>query len=87
MYYPIMSVIFGKVLYLIPQKMPPKRYGRFRAYHIYMRLSDYQTAIAPYPYHLTLKKEKRRKIKSLTAFHSDSKVIYLFNIVPLYRYL
>jgi len=26
---PIMSVIFGKGLYLIPQKMASKRYGRF----------------------------------------------------------
>ena len=26
MYCPIMSVIFGKALYLIPQKMPPKIY-------------------------------------------------------------
>lgn len=30
MYCPIMSVIFGKVLYLISQKMPSKRYGRLR---------------------------------------------------------
>jgi len=31
-----MSVIFEKVLYLIPQKIPSKRYGRFRAYHAYI---------------------------------------------------
>jgi len=43
---PIMSVIFGKVLYVIPIKMPLKRYGRFRAYHTSITLSDYQTAIA-----------------------------------------
>jgi len=43
---PIMSVIFGKELYLIPQKMPLKRYGRFRAYHAYVRLRHYQTAIS-----------------------------------------
>jgi len=41
---PIMSVIFGKELYLIPQKMPPKRYGRFRGYHTYIMVTDYQTA-------------------------------------------
>jgi len=29
---PIMSVIFGKVLYLIPRKMPPKRYDGRRGY-------------------------------------------------------
>jgi hypothetical protein len=29
---PIMSVIFGKGLYLIPIKMPPKRCGRFSGY-------------------------------------------------------
>jgi len=36
---PIMSVIFGKVLYLIPIKMPPKRYGKFRGYHAYLWLA------------------------------------------------
>jgi hypothetical protein len=41
---PIMSVIFGKALYLIPQKIPPKRYGRFSACHTYIRFRDYQTA-------------------------------------------
>jgi len=46
---PIMSVIFGKGLYLIPQKMPLKRYGRFRAYHAYIMVTDYQTAGSPYP--------------------------------------
>jgi len=46
---PIMSVIFEKVLYLIPLKMPPKRYGRFRAYHAYITLGDYQTVRSPYP--------------------------------------
>jgi len=38
-----MSVIFGKALYLIPLKMPPKRYGKFRTYHAYITLADYQT--------------------------------------------
>jgi len=38
---PIMSVIFGKALYLIPIKMPPKRFAKFRGYHAYIRLSDY----------------------------------------------
>jgi hypothetical protein len=46
---PIMSVIFEKVLYLIPIKMPSKRYGRFRAYHAYITLGDYQTVRSPYP--------------------------------------
>jgi len=73
----IMSVIFGKVLYLIPLKMPLKRYERFRGYHAYITVSDYQTAIAPYPYRLTLKKERRRKIKPLTAFYCDLES-YLF---------
>jgi len=42
-----MSVIFGKALYLIPQKMPPKRYGRrWWGYHTYIMVSYYQTAIA-----------------------------------------
>jgi len=45
---PIMSVIFGKALYLIPQKMPSKRYGRFRAYHAYITLTDYQMARSHY---------------------------------------
>ena len=35
---------FGKVLYLIPEKMPPKRYGGFREHHTYITLTDYQTA-------------------------------------------
>jgi len=35
---PIMSVTFGKVLYPIPQKMPLKRYVKFRAYHAYICL-------------------------------------------------
>ena len=39
--YPIMSVIFGKALYLILQKMPPERFARFRGYHAYIRLIDY----------------------------------------------
>jgi hypothetical protein len=46
---PIMSVIFEKVLYLIPLKMPPKRYGRFRACHAYITLGDYQAVRSPYP--------------------------------------
>ena len=45
--------------------------------HIYIMVSNYQTAIAPYPYHLTLKKERRRKIKPLTAFYCDLES-YLF---------
>jgi hypothetical protein len=44
-----MSIIFRKGLYLIPQKMPLKRYGRFKGYNAYIRLSDYQTAICPIP--------------------------------------
>jgi hypothetical protein len=44
---PIMSLIFGKELYLIPQKIPFKRYGRIRAYHTYIRLKDYQKASCP----------------------------------------
>jgi len=44
-----MSVIFGKGLYLIPQKMASKRYGRFRAYHTYIRFRDYQTVITLIP--------------------------------------
>jgi hypothetical protein len=55
-----MSVIFGKVLYLIPQKMPLKRYGRFRAHHTYIRLRDYQTAI----YLSSFEKEKAVKEKT-----------------------
>jgi hypothetical protein len=39
-----MMVIFGKGLYLIPIKMPPKRFAKFRGYHAYIRLSDYQIA-------------------------------------------
>jgi len=46
---PIMSVIFGKGLYLILLKMPLKRYGRFRAYHAYIKLIDYHTSISPMP--------------------------------------
>jgi len=44
---PIMSGTFGKGLYLIPQKMPPKRYGRIRAYHVYIMVSDYQRSYLP----------------------------------------
>jgi len=44
---PIMSVIFGKVLYPIPIKIPPKRYRRFRGYHAYIRLRDYQRPHLP----------------------------------------
>ena len=77
MCWPIMSVIFGKVLYLIPIKMPPKIHGKFHGHYTYIRLSDYQMAIAPYPYYLTLKKERRRKIKPLTAFYCDLES-YLF---------
>jgi len=29
----------GKGLYLIPQKIPPKRFARFRAYHAYLWLA------------------------------------------------
>ena len=57
--------------------MPPKRYGKLCGHYAYIRLSDYQTAIAPYPYHLTLKKERRRKIKPSTAFYCDLES-YLF---------
>jgi len=34
-----MSVIFGKALYLIPQKISSKRYGRFRGYYAYLWLA------------------------------------------------
>jgi len=79
-----MSVIFGKVLYLIPIKMPPKRFARFRGNHTDIRFRDFQTAIVPYPYHLTLKKKRRRKITPLTAFYSALRVIELFKPAPLH---
>jgi len=41
---PIVVGIFGKGLYLIPIKMPPKRYGRPKGYNAQIRLSNYQTA-------------------------------------------
>jgi len=58
MYCPIMSVIFGKELYLIPQKMLSKRYWKFRGYHPYIRFSDYQTARIHIPQPPSLEKRK-----------------------------
>ncbi len=46
---PIMSVIFGKGLYLILKEMPPKRSTRFREAPYLITLSDYQTARNPRP--------------------------------------
>jgi hypothetical protein len=69
-FWPIMSSIFGKVLYLIPIKMPPKRFARFRGYHAYIRLRDYQTAIYPIIRPPFLEKRKRQlKKKPSTAFY------------------
>ena len=80
-----MSVIFGKTLYPIPEKMPSKRFARFRGYHTYIKFSDYQAAISltrpelsrrnPPPVcrwqnHSSLKKKRRLKIKPSSAFHS-----------------
>jgi hypothetical protein len=67
---PIMSVIFGKALYLIPIKMPPKRYGKLRGHYAYIRLRDYQTAIYPIIRPPFLEKRKRQlKKKPSTAFY------------------
>jgi len=44
---PMISVIFKKAFYLIPIKMPLKRYGRFRGYHVYIMVSDYQRSYLP----------------------------------------
>jgi len=68
---PIMSVIFGKGLYLVPQKMPPKRYVRIRIYHAYIRLRDYQTVICPIPClsaygRTTLPRKKKKAMKDKT---------------------
>jgi hypothetical protein len=46
---PIMSLIFGKALYLIPTKIPLKRYGRFNGHHTYIMVSNYQMDICPIP--------------------------------------
>jgi len=54
---PKMSLIFGKALYLIPIKMPLKKYGRFKAYHAYITLSDYLTAINRIPTPLSSKRK------------------------------
>jgi len=55
----IMSGIFGKGFYLILHKMPSKRYGKFRAYHAYIRLIDYQKVISLFLFRLpSLEKEK-----------------------------
>jgi len=55
---PIVSVIFGKALYLIPQKIPSKRYGKFSACHTYIKLIDYQTTICPILPQTSLAKRK-----------------------------
>jgi hypothetical protein len=67
-----MSGIFGKGLYLIPEKMPLKRYGKFRGYYAYITLTDYQTAISLIPppvclwqNHPSLKKKKAVEGKNL----------------------
>jgi hypothetical protein len=58
--------------------MPPKRYGKFRGYHAYIRLSDYQIAICPIPRPPSLEKEERQlKRKISTAFYCDLES-YLF---------
>jgi hypothetical protein len=46
----IMSLIFGKALYLIPRKTPPKRFARIRGYYASITLIDYQIVRSPYPY-------------------------------------
>ena len=58
--WPIISVIFGKVLYLIPQKIPSKRYGKLRGHYTYIRWSDYQIARSLCP-HQPLKKRQLKK--------------------------
>jgi len=49
--------------------MPSKRFAKFRGYHAYMRLSDYQTAIYPIIRPPFLEKRKRQlRKKPSTAF-------------------
>jgi len=86
---PIVSGIFGKVLYLIPIKMPPKRYGRFRGYHAYIRLRDYQTAGSPYPppvylwQNNPLLKKKRQLRKNPNCLDIPCSQEFLKNLTPV----
>jgi len=60
---------FGKALYPIPIKMPPKRYGRFRSYYTYInsfiiRHPEVQKPQKPY-----LEKRKRQLKENLNRLY------------------